>query len=340
MDRWIELGINPIGTGRSAFRTTAIFALALGLAAGAVGASLPGPVWAAEKNSSTFLDVLVSRGELTVDARNAPLAQVLQTVGQRAGIEVTLRGDFSTPITASLTGVPLEEGIRRLAHGHSVAVTYAASADAPRRETLTGVWVIEGSSTRTPSARPAPLGHRNGGSAEPRSSSLRDQEPEGKSPEATLHFPLGGWLSGMQALADEGDRGSEVAVALLTDISASEPAAVVRQQAVAALGRLRGPDVEPALTSALADDDALVRIRAVRGLRGTGTETAVQSLAGVLLGDADPEVRLAALSALTSFPGRTMLQGLAKAVTDPDGRVRDAAARGLAWWSARPSGAP
>ena len=318
-----EPGINLIGTGRLAFRATAIFALALGLAAGAVGASLA--------NSSTFLDVLVSRGELTVDARNAPLAQVLQTVGKRAGIEVTLRGDFSTPITASFTGVPLEEGIRRLAHGHSVAVTYAAAADAPRGEMLTAVWVIEGSSRRTLGARPAPLGHGDGGSAEPRSSSLRDQEPEGK---------LGGWLSGMQALADEADRGSEAAVALLTDISVSGPAAVIRQQAVAALGRLRGPDVEPALTSALADDDAMVRVRAVRGLRGTGTETAVQSLAGVLLGDTDPEVRLAALNALTSFPGRTMLQGLAKAVTDPDGRVRDAAARGLAWWSARPSGAP
>ena len=55
-------------------------------------------------------------------------------------------------------------------------------------------------------------------------------------------------------------------------------------------------------------------MRAVRGLRGTGTETAVASLARASTDDADPQVRLAALSALMSFPGHTMAQGLGKGV--------------------------
>src|SRR6185503_4272843 len=104
----------------------------------------------------------------------------------------------------------------------------------------------------------------------------------------------------------------------LAEISASEPDARVRQQAVAALGRLKGPTIEPALTAALGDDDAAVRVRAVRGLRVAATDTAVQSLTGVLTGDVDSRVRLAALRALASFPGRATLRELARASSDPD----------------------
>jgi hypothetical protein len=329
-------------------RAPAILALALLLSLGAVGTSMSGPVSETETNASTVLDVSVSGGELTVDVRNAPLGQVFQTIGRRAGLEVTLRGDLSARITQSFAGVSLEDGIRRLARGHSIAVTYAASPEAAERGILTGVWVMGSSSapdravavSSPPGVTAAPLNQGNGDPGESRPPSRREQKAEERAPEATIHFPLGGWLSGIQALADEADRGSEAAVARLADISASEPAAVVREQAVAALGRLKGPEIEPALTAALTDDDVLVRVRAVRGLRGTGTETAVQSLAGVLMGDADPQVRLAALSALTSFPGRTMVLGLARAVADPDGRVREAAARGLAWWNTRLTGAP
>jgi hypothetical protein len=313
--------------------------LALLLSLGAVRPSTSSP--------ASVLDVIVSGGEVTVDVRGVSLAQVLQAVGQRAGVELTLRGDLSAPITQSFSGVPLEEAFQRLAAGHSVVVTYAvAPGDSSRRGRLTEVWVL-GRSTATdisvavggmPGTTSVASTQRNRG--EPRLSSRRDQEAEDRAPVATLHFPLGGWLSGIQALADEANRGGEGAVARLTDISASEPDALVRQQAVAALGRLQGRDVEPVLTAALADDDASVRMQAVRGLRGTGTETAVQALAGALRGDADPSVRLAALDALMSFPGRAMLQGLVNAAADPDARVRDAAARGLAWWNARPSGAP
>jgi HEAT repeat protein len=303
-----------IGTTHSILGAAAACALALVLVATAAQAQPP----------SIVLDVSVSGGVLTVDARNAPLAEVLQTIGQAAGIEVTLRGDFSAPITASLTGVSLEEGLRRLASGHSIALTYAAAADAATRQIVTGVWVMSEDNA-----------HRG----EPRSSPVR-AEVERPSPEVTIHFPPGGELSGIQALADEARRGTEAAVALLAEVSASEPDGIVRAQAVAALERLRGPKVEAALTAALDDADASVRLRAVRGLRVAGTETAVQSLAAVLLGDADPQVRLAALSALTSLPGRTMLQGLSRAVADPDGRVREAAVRGLAWWNTPKTGAP
>ena len=49
--------------------------------------------------------------------------------------------------------------------------------------------------------------------------------------------------------------------------------------------------------SALSDADVSVRVRAVRGLRTFGTETAAAWLADVLIADADPRVRLTALRA-------------------------------------------
>jgi HEAT repeat protein len=140
---------------------------------------------------------------------------------------------------------------------------------------------------------------------------------------------------------DEAGRGNAAAAVRLADLGGSEPDGRVREQAVAALGRIKDPLAEPALTVALGDVEAAVRARAVRGLRGIGTDTAIASLAAASIGDADPEVRLAAVNALMSFPGHTMTQGLVRAAADPDGRVRDAAARALAWWgSVRRSGAP
>jgi hypothetical protein len=257
------------------------------------------------------LDVSVGHGELTVDVQDVPLAEVLQAVAERAGVRVTVRGDFSTSITESFQGLPLEEGIRRLARGHSVAVTYTGPG------AVAGIWVVARSSA--PDV-PAAIGNT--------------PVPPSQGP-AEAFQKLPDDLSGVPALVHEARRKSEAAVAELAVISASEADPVIRRQAVAALGRLKGPDVEPALTAALADNDTDVRLRAVRGLRGSGTGTSVQSLAAVLAGDVDPLVRLAALDALTSLPGLTMQQGLARAVADPDARVRDAAARGLAWWNAQ-----
>jgi len=287
-------------------------------------------------------EVRASGGLLTVDVRGVPLAQVLRAIGEQADVRMTLRGDLEVPVTDAFSGLPLEEGLRRLARGFSVTVTYAEAADAPGGDRLAAAWIIASSGTRGSVgtvARAVEPSQQGGGPATASAPSVTSGS-EANAPEATKHFPVGGWLSGIQALADEANQGSERAIAVLTDISLTEPAAVVRQQGVAALGRLKGPDVEPALTAALADDDASVRVRAVRGLRGTGTTTAVQALAGALRDDADPSVRLAALDALMSYPGRTMLRGLAGAAADPDARVRDAAARGLAWWNTRPSGAP
>src|SRR5262249_12501319 len=118
----------------------------------------------------------------------------------------------------------------------------------------------------------------------------------------------------------------------LGDIIAVEADAAGRHQAVSAPGRLTGVEGEPVLLAAPGGVEAAGRLRAVRGLRTAGTATPGQSLAAVLAGDPDSQVRVAAVRALLSMPGRTMVQGLEQASADPDTVVRTTAARGLSWW--------
>jgi hypothetical protein len=275
-----------------------------------------------DPDGAPVFHVEVSRGELTVDIRQIPLARVLEIVGERAGLAMTVHGDLGAPITDSFVGLPLEEGIRRLARGHSTAVTYGVVPDGSGTVRLAEVRVMaSGSGTSSPPPIAAP----------PRSQSADSGAAEAAG-EPALTFQIGE----IHRLTGDAALGSQAALARLAEIGASDAVAVLRQQAVAALGRLTSAAVEPVLAAALADTDVEVRLRAVRGLRRFGTDTAVQSIAEVSLGDADPHVRLAAVTALTSLPGGSMLRGLAKASSDPDDVVRAVAIRGLAWWSTRP----
>jgi len=293
-----------------------------------------------EHNPPALIDVGVDHGTLTVNVRNAPLAQVLRAIGERAGIQVIVRGNVNSPVTQSFAGVPLEEGLRRLAWGYSLVVAHTAAAGTPRAVMLTRVWVLGSVSTPNSfaAATSAPeitigrLRHvperASGFSLLPR----QGEQAVARDTEVTVASQRSDWGQEIQTLTEAADRGSEVAVARLGDIIASEADATARHHAVAALGRLTGVEVEPMLTDALGDVDAAVRMRAVRGLRGAGTDTAAQALTAVLAGDPDPQVRLAAVRALVSLPSRTMLQGLEQAAADPDAAVRASAARGLAWW--------
>jgi hypothetical protein len=297
-------------------------------------------------DTSVEVAVVVTNGQLTVGVRNAPLALVLSIIGERAGVEVTLRGDLSAGVTEAFAGLPLEEGIRRLARGHSVVISYGAPTGEPGSARLAAFRVIAAASAVGRSGEPAVPG-----GAKP-SSEASASSPGAKAPGASEPADQGrtsGVAGGpsldvrvveIQRVADEAGLGSEIALGRLIDMASSETESGLREQAVAALGRLASPSVEPVLVAALGDVDVDVRLRAVRELRRFGSDSAVQSIAEVSLGDADPHVRLAAVTALTSLPGDSMRRGLARASSDPDEIVREAAIRGLAWWTARPRSGP
>ena len=296
------------------------------LTIGAVGVAMAAP----DPEQPAAISVAVGQGALTVDVRDAPLAQVLQIIGELSGVGVTLHGDLSAPVTQAFAGLPLEEGIRRLARDHSVIVTYGAPVGESEQSTVTGVWVM---------GRPSP---RAGASSEPAPSAVgsapgarQEAQPDVSVADAASEALRAHQIGEIQRLADDADRGSVAAMARLTEIGGADADATLRQQAIAALGRLTTAAVEPVLVAAMADTDAEVRLRAVRGLRRLGTDTSVQSIAQASLADGDPQVRLAAVTALTSLPGAWMRRALAQASSDPDEAVRQVALQGLAWWNAR-----
>ena len=102
---------------------TAIFLASLLLAgfAAATGSAADDQTQANESPAPP-LRVKVIGGLLSVDARDAPLADVLRAVGEQTGIQVTIHSGGATRVTESFAGVGVDEGIQRLAGGYDVVL--------------------------------------------------------------------------------------------------------------------------------------------------------------------------------------------------------------------------
>jgi hypothetical protein len=243
------------------------------------------------------MEVTVGDGQLSVNLRDAPLADVLRRIGQEASLTVNLDGQFRAPITGVFTALPLEAGIRRLVRGYSS--TFAYDPPHPGRPArLAEIWVIE-------SAPAAPV--------DPRASATR--------------------RAAVSALARRGD---ETAVAELRRILAQDPDPGVRTQAALALGRSQDARVAPALAAALDDQHPSVRIQAVHGLARLEGERAAEVLARVLLSDPNPAVRRSAVLALAPLRDPRARSALSRAMsTDGDASVRQVAATAHRRWEQR-----
>jgi hypothetical protein len=267
-----------------------------------VAALLPGgrELAAQAPRSAGTMDVTVGEGRrLSVSVRDAPLGDVLRSIGHEAGLTVHLDGQFRTTITTTFTGLPLESGIRRLTRGHSASFAYGPPREPGGAGRLTEIWIIESSAAEGPSAP-----------VDPRTRAAR-----------LAHL---GSLSGRQ---DDG------AVAEVSRILAQDSDPVVRTRAALALGRRGDPRATPALTAALEDPHPSVRIQAVRGLRRVEGERAAEALGRVLLRDADPSVRRVAASVLASLRDAAAGSALNAAMSaDSDPSVRHAATSAYRRW--------
>lgn len=120
----------------------------------------------------------------------------------------------------------------------------------------------------------------------------------------------------------------------------------LRATAVGALRRLEGPAVDAALHAALDDASHLVRREALSALGARAPATALGAVAGALVQDPAPEVRLHALEVVVGWlddaaqapdeagvPPRALRALLERAArSDPDPAVREAAAGLLEGW--------
>jgi hypothetical protein len=241
------------------------------------------------------MDVTVGEGRLSVNLRDAPLADALRLIGQEADLKINLDGQFRTLVTDTFTGLPLEAAIRRLTRGHSSSFAYGPRPRPGHAAPLVEIWIIESVAA---------------GAVNPRARAAR--------------------LTHVGSLARQRDDG---AVAELSRILAQDPDPVVRTQAALALGRSRDARVTPALTAALGDQHPSVRIQAVHGLQRVEGERAAEALARVLVSDPDPSVRRVTAWTLASLRHAAAGSALGTAMSaDGDASVRRAAGAAYRRW--------
>ena len=320
---------------------TAWLCAGLILAAGAVGLSAVGPpVLAAEEETAAHgIEVALDHGLLRLQVRDAPLDDVLRVIADQAGFRLKLKGDVSAPVTWHFAGVPLEEGLRRLAGRYGVVLNYATGDDGPGDPELAEVIVLGTPNGRVATYVPkvplAPLERvYEGLETRDRLSRLKlvrtMASPEDDPAIADL----------VTILADEDDTvvrrmavialgkiGGEAALDVLA-AALDDPDPVIRRQAVRALALL-GEAADAALLGALKDDQAPVRVQAARALATMRSDEVVYALRDLLIDDPEPAVRLRAVLSLEQQDSALARTALGYAVDDPDTAVKEAAARAL-----------
>ncbi len=215
------------------------------------------------------IEVKVRKGLLTVNARDAPLANVLRVIGENAGFAVTIKGNLSVPVTVSFAGVRMDKAIRRLVGENSWTMIYGPS-DADGR-----------------AAGPSELrvyAHR-----------ARDMESAAAIQPAAIQPAV---IESDVAALESSPASSKDSI--LKDLARPERAA--RMRAIGILGRLKDENTIDILIQALlAEEDAFVRRYVVVTLGRIGGDRAIETLAEVSHSDPDDMVRKAADSALSRW---------------------------------------
>jgi hypothetical protein len=202
------------------------------------------------------LAVAVEGGALSVDVSDADLEQVLQDIATRAGFKLTTSGRLGR-VTATFDGVPVEQGLRRLARDNELVFVYG-TADRASDGGLAEVRVF-GASSREASSDADAL------------SDVDELLQRGDAPENTEKLTE---LLGSAAQSEVRARaawalgrigGSEAETALTGALS--DEASDVRVQALYALQRVAGVEAVPAIQGLLLRDaDVVVRRAAARTL--------------------------------------------------------------------------
>ncbi len=263
-----------------------------------------------EEPSAAVVSASFRDGRLTLEARDAPLEDVVRRVGTEAGFAVTLSGDFNTPVNRTFLDRPLEETIRRLLHGAVVVMVYGPTPEDETKPRLKELWAYAasgaGRSSRAQGNAPAPPNRKFLGDLDSTDAAARRRA--------------------VDALVLRED---EAAIPTLHRMLMEEPNVTVRRHVAQSLGALTSPRSVDALMTAVSDEDVGVRQRAIRALGRLSAPAAVHALGEVLHNAPDRKTRLAAASALGRQSSEEAISYLQAAASDPDILVRKAARQNL-----------
>jgi hypothetical protein len=255
-----------------------------------------------EEGAAAPVAVHVEGGLVSVDVRDEPLADVLRAIAQQAGVELEVHSGGDDRVTDSFDDVRVGESIQRLARGHDVILVFGAASDGTARQRLVAAHVYEASAPATVPADP-----------KQRAAHLRE----------------------VRQLIRQARQKQPGAVNSLIALLSSDPDPTIRRTAASALGSIGGPEAVAALTTALNDQEASVRVSALTALGRRREESAVPSLAQVAARDSEASVRRAAVWALSSLRSDEARRAIEGAASDPDSSVRRAAQGASRIWQQR-----
>ncbi len=275
----------------------------------------------AEETTPSSISVHIERGLLSVDARNAPLDEVLEAIAKQANFQLDTKGDLDIPVTWSFANVPVDEGVQRLLHNVSSVMTYARSQNggpAALVKVTTFRRKVDLADNSVHVARTiSPLQTQK---------ATKVEEPQHE-PTVSLDDDREDRLRAVRRLSRKPDAASIKDLALL---ASQDDDPVIRRIAAIGLGKLRVPEAKAALVESLSDEDSLVRRRAIQGLGKTWGFEAFDLLTTALTDDHEPSVRRQAALRLGRLYSDAAYEVLDAARFDTDFSVRQAVLVGLA----------
>lgn len=272
--------------------------------------------------SSTAVSPTISRielraGKLSLQARDAPMFEVVSRIAALAGFEVVPIGELSDlpRVTRSFSAVPLHVALERMLAETSSIVVYAPASAAKKSPVVSRVLLLG----RGSAASDATAGRRSAPSAQQReqasAAALSRSESMLRLVRQVRKEPAGGAAAGM-------------VVDALAQALASDEAVIVRVRAAMALGSLGDERGLNALEAATRDQSFSVRSQAITALGQVPGARSAAVLGAILT---DPSARrterLVAAQALWSHDSNEARQYLQAGATDTDEQVRRASSR-------------
>lgn len=270
-------------------------------------------------------DVLVENGRITADLSQVPIADVLTAIAEQTGARLSIHGDLGTVRPQSFSRLPIADALQRLAQPNGVLLQFApAEAGGARR--LIAIRVVAPGSSAS--------GGEGAGKLAVKTPAVSRQDPRRGLPAGFWDYEKGDApvpeveqrIAQLETIARARGQGSTAAISY---VLGGDPDPQARKAAIGLLAGLPpSEDGRTALLQAAADPDPEVRAEALRAL-SRGREKPVALLAQALKGDADANVRIAAIENLSGKDGdlaRAVLEG---ALSDADPHIREAAKQAL-----------
>ena len=261
-------------------------------------------------------EISVEGSLLTVAVENVPLEDVLRRIGREAGFPTIIHGNLQAPVDMSFVDLPLEEGVRRLAGEHSVAILFKGEKGDGKNEAseeIAKLWVFEGEGVDrlggAPAASPVPGDFSDHAAQDPAEVLLQD-----------LGYP--GGISGFDVVQQVGRFNDETAVGILEHVLRDDEMGEVRGLAIDELREIGSDAAVQAMATGLGDNDVQIRLAVVESLSQIDSIHAIQILGQAVIGDDDPSVRLSAVRALGKRQSEAANALLSTAAEDPDEEVR------------------